>query len=56
MLKIDDMDLAANQFGELCKSDLFLRSLCGVGTPATEEDIERVIDGAVAMFLARYRA
>ena len=56
VLKIDDMDLAANQFGELCKSDLFLRSLCGVGTPATEEDIERVIDGAVAMFLARYRA
>lgn len=56
VLKIDDMDLAANQFGELCKSDLFVRCLCGVCTNVTEADIKRVTDGAVAMFLARYRA
>ncbi|KZY48709.1 TetR family transcriptional regulator [Roseovarius sp. HI0049] len=56
VLKIDDMDLAANQFGELCKSDLFVRSLCGVCGEVTEPDIERVVNGAVEMFLARYRA
>lgn len=56
VLKIDDMDLAANQFGELCKSDLFVRCLCGVCTDVTEADIRRVTDGAVEMFLARYRA
>lgn len=56
VLKIDDMDLAANQFGELCKSDLFVRCLCGVCTDVTEAEIKRVTDGAVEMFLARYRA
>ena len=56
ILEIDDMDLAANQFGELCKSDLFVRCLCGVECNLTEENIERVVNGAVEMFLARYRA
>ncbi|WP_299852412.1 TetR/AcrR family transcriptional regulator [uncultured Roseovarius sp.] len=56
VLKIDDMDLAANQFGELCKSDLFVRCLCGVGCDVSEENVERVINGAVEMFLARYKA
>ncbi len=56
ILKIDDMDLAANQFGELCKADLFVRSLCGVCGEVDEADIERVVNGAVDMFLARYRA
>ncbi|QGX99817.1 TetR family transcriptional regulator [Roseovarius faecimaris] len=55
-LKIDDMDLAASQFGELCKSDLFVRCLCGVACDCTEADIDRVVTGAVEMFLARYRA
>jgi AcrR family transcriptional regulator len=56
VLRIDDMDLAANQFGELCKSDLFVRCLCGVCGEVEESDIARVVDGAVEMFLARYRA
>lgn len=56
ILNIDDMDLAANQFGELCKSDLFVRCLCGVSADVSEDQIERVVNGAVAMFLARYRA
>ena len=55
-LVIDDMALAANQFGELCKSDLFVRCLCGVECDVTEESIERVVNGVVDMFLARYRA
>lgn len=56
ILKIDDMDLAANQFGELCKGDLFIRSLCGMCDGASDADVERVVNGAVEMFLARYRA
>ncbi len=55
VLKIDDMDLAAQQFGELCKSDLFVRCLCGVAGEIGKADIDRIVDGAVAMFLARYR-
>ena len=53
-LVIDDMDLAANQFSELCKSDLFVRCLCGVAHDITDADIRRVVNGAVEMFLARY--
>ena len=55
-LQIDDMDLAASQFGELCKSDLFVRRLCGVAGEITDADINRVVSGAVEMFLARYGA
>ena len=56
VLDIDDMDLAANQFGELCKSDLFIRALCGMCDTPSDAEIERVVRGAVEMFLARYRA
>ena len=55
-LKIDDMDLAADQFGQLCKSDLFVRRLCGISTETSEAEIERVVTGVVEMFLARYGA
>lgn len=55
-LCIDDMDLATSQFGELCKSDLFVRCLCGVACDCTEAEINRVIEGVVDMFLARYAA
>lgn len=53
-LNIPDMDLAASQFGELCKSDLFVRCLCGVGGTHSEADIARIVNGTVEMFLARY--
>lgn len=53
-LNIADMDLAASQFGELCKSDLFMRRLCGVAGEIPETEIERVTHGVVDMFLARY--
>ncbi|WP_338549755.1 TetR/AcrR family transcriptional regulator [Roseovarius phycicola] len=55
-LVIDDMELASAQFGELCKSDLFVRCLCGVECDKSEVQIERVVNGAVEMFLARYAA
>lgn len=55
-LKIDDLALAADQFGELCKADLWPRLMFGVIASVTEADIERVVDGAVETFLARYAA
>lgn len=53
-LVIDDMELATAQFGELCKSDLFVRSLCGVECDKSDAQIARVVNGVVEMFLARY--
>lgn len=55
-LRINDMDLACNQFGELCKSDLFVRCLCGMPCNTDDTAIDRVVTGTVEMFLARYRA
>ena len=53
-LAIEDIPLAADQFVKLCEADLLDRVTCGVQTRFTEAEIARVIDGAVAMFLARY--
>ena len=53
-LQIEDIDLAAYQFAELCKADIFLKRVFGVRADFTQDEIDRVIDGAVAMFLARY--
>lgn len=53
-LKIDDLALAADQFSELCKADLWPRLMFGMITSVTDADIERVVDGAVETFLARY--
>ncbi len=55
-LQIDDMDLAAFQFGELCKADLWPRLIFGVQKHFSPEEKERVVNGAVEMFLARYGA
>lgn len=55
-LQIEDMELATSQFGELCKSDLFVKCLCGVECACTEADIDRVVRGVVEMFLARYKS
>lgn len=55
-LVIDDYDMASNQLGDLCRSDLFIRRLCGVIGPPPESDIACVAQAAVATFLARYGA
>ncbi|RKF13900.1 TetR/AcrR family transcriptional regulator [Roseovarius spongiae] len=55
-LRIEDIDLAAMQLAELCKSDLFTRKLCGIQREFDEAEIARVVDGAVEMFMARYAA
>ncbi|UXX84870.1 TetR/AcrR family transcriptional regulator [Roseovarius pelagicus] len=53
-LQIEDMEMAANQFGELCKCDLFTRQLCGVESDFDDARITHVVDEVVKMFLARY--
>lgn len=53
-LAIDDIALAADQFIELCKADVFLRVMCGITPTVPQDDVRRVIDGAVKTFLARY--
>lgn len=53
-LRIDDPKLAAHQFAELCKADYFFKVLLGLQSAATPDEIKRVVDGAVDMFLARY--
>ena len=51
---IDDIDLAADQFPELCKAGLHLKMVLGLRKPPTDEEIDRVIAGAVDMFLCKY--
>jgi hypothetical protein len=53
-LRIEDYDLAADQFGELCKADLWPRLMFGVTKVVTDAEINRVVGGAVETFLARY--
>jgi len=53
-LRIEDFDLAADQFAELCKADLWTRMIFNVATRFEPEEIDRVIRGAVDTFMARY--
>jgi AcrR family transcriptional regulator len=53
---IDDLPFAADQFLQLCKADLHDRLIFGVADCCAPADRARVIEGAVAMFLARYGA
>ena len=55
-LVIEDFDLAADQFAELCKVDAYQGFLCGVTSEFRPERRARVIEGAIEMFLARYGA
>lgn len=53
-LAISDYDLAADQFAALCCADIQDRLLYGVDKNIPDADAKRVVDSAVAMFLARY--
>ena len=57
LLRIDDFHLAAGQFAQLCQTHLVRPRLYRVtDNPPTDAEIARVVDGAVAMFLAAYGA
>jgi AcrR family transcriptional regulator len=53
-LRIDDLELAADQFVELCRADLQMRLLMRVPPTPSRDDVARVADSAVEMFIARY--
>lgn len=55
-LRIEDAELAADQFTELCKVDLHPRLLMGLCREVSTAERDRVAEGAVEMFLARYAA
>jgi len=56
-LKIDDLDLAAGQFLDLSSGGFFKFRLFGtMETPPPPEEIDRVISGAVRVFMAAYGA
>jgi len=55
-LVIDDLPLAADQFGELCKADLFPRLVFSMDKAFTDAQKKRIVDGAVKTFIARYSA
>lgn len=53
-LVIQDTALAAFQFAALCKAEIFDKRVFGVQDTFSADEIERIITGAVQMFLARY--
>lgn len=53
-LRIDDCALAADQFAELCKADLWPRLMFNVISEVTPAQLDRVVAAAVDTFLARY--
>lgn len=55
-LWIDDLPLAADQFSELCKADLFPRMVFCMEKSFTDARKKRIVDGAVSTFMARYKA
>ena len=55
-LVIEDFNLAAEQFHELCKADLFPRMVFNMNDEFTDAEKMRVVNGAVEMFMARYGA
>ena len=54
LLNVDNTELAAEQFAELCKAGIFTQRLFGVAGELSQDWCETVAQSAVDMFLARY--
>ncbi len=55
-LAIDDVEMAADQFAELCKSRLFTDRIFGIREKFTAAELDHIGQEAVETFLARYGA
>lgn len=55
-LRIDDLDLAADQFAQLCKASIHEKLIFSVADSIRPDDVQKSIRGAVEMFMARYGA
>lgn len=53
-LVIEDVDMAAYQFSELCKTRHFQKACFGVQTEFSDAEIEEVAEATVNLFLAMY--
>lgn len=53
---IDDIGLAADQFAELCKADLWPQLVFGLRSEFSQAERDRIVDGALDTFMARYGA
>ena len=53
-LAIDDLEMAAEQFSELCKAKLWARAVFGIQSSFSQAEIDDVVRNAVDTFLARY--
>ena len=53
-LRIDDLELATDQFPELCKAGIHLQLAIGLRDSVSDEEIDRVVAGAVDVFLCKY--
>lgn len=54
ILAVDNAELAARQFLDLCKTEIHLRMLLGDRTKPTQAEIERNLESAIRVFLAAY--
>ena len=53
-LRVDDPEMAADQFTELCKARIMTDRLFGIRAKFTRRELDRIADEAVATFMARY--
>ncbi|MDF1855168.1 TetR/AcrR family transcriptional regulator [Pseudooceanicola sp.] len=53
-LTIDDIEMAADQFAELCKARLFCDRILGMRARLTQAELDRIAAEAVETFMARY--
>ena len=53
-VRIDDFEIAAEQFAMLCKAGLWTRRLFGLDRDVPDAEVDRVIDEAVETFMARF--
>ncbi len=53
-LNIHDPEVAADQFLQLCRTDLVLKRLFGMVDQVNEEDVNKIAHETVTTFLARY--
>ena len=54
-LAIDDCQLAASQFMQMCQASLFLPFIFQAAPAPSAERIAQVVESATRMFLAAYR-
>ncbi len=55
-LSIDDCQLAASQFMQMCQASLFLPFIFQAAPAPSAERIAQVVESATRMFLAAYQA